>query len=96
MIAMEYCDYNLTKRDNINEIVIKKILLEISHGLKFMHQFNLVHLDIKPENILYSEQDNVFKIADFGLSRSAHVKDGEDIVEGDARYLAPEMLNYVK
>ena len=37
MIAMEYCDYNLTKRDNINEILIRKILLEISHGLKFIH-----------------------------------------------------------
>ena len=95
MIAMEYCDYNLTQKDNINEYVIRKILLEISQGLKFMHQCNLVHLDIKPENILYSEQDNVFKIADFGLSRSAHVKEGEDVIEGDSRYLAPEILNYV-
>jgi len=49
-------------------------------------------LDIKPENILYSKTDK-YKIADLGLSRISKRHQGEDIVEGDSRYLAIELLN---
>lgn len=55
----------------------------------------MVHLDIKPENILYSHSKQTYKIADLGLSRLSKLKKGEDIVEGDARYCALEILNEV-
>jgi Serine/threonine protein kinase len=41
---------------------------------------------------LYSKTHK-YKIADLGLSRIAHRSNGEDINEGDCRYLAPEVLN---
>ncbi len=44
------------------------------------------------ENILYS-RTHKYKIADLGLSRIAERQAGEDINEGDSRYLAPELLN---
>ena len=52
---------------------------------------NIVHLDIKPENILYAKKK--FKITDLGLSRFSKRNYGDDILEGDARYLAKEILN---
>lgn len=52
----------------------------------------MIHLDIKPENILISNSGD-YKLADFGLSRLAKCKANEIIEEGDSRYLAKEMLN---
>ncbi len=49
-------------------------------------------MDIKPENILHAKSDK-FKIADLGLSRIASRVAGEDIDEGDSRYMAPELLS---
>ncbi|KAM3593347.1 uncharacterized protein V6R79_010898 [Siganus canaliculatus] len=40
---------------------------DIVHGLRFLHSQNVVHLDIKPANVLVSSED-VCKIADFGSS----------------------------
>lgn len=39
-----------------------------SKGLKSIHKKNIVHLDIKPENIMLSI-DNKYKLGDLGLSR---------------------------
>jgi serine/threonine protein kinase len=47
-------------------------------------------MDIKPENILITE-DGVLKLGDLGMTRP--VGCNEDGLEGDARYIAPELLN---
>ncbi|XP_034562412.1 proto-oncogene serine/threonine-protein kinase mos [Notolabrus celidotus] len=41
--------------------------VDIVHGLRFLHSHRVAHLDIKPANILVSDED-VCKIADFGCS----------------------------
>ena len=89
-------------RDNHNrhcymeERVLRKILLHIANGLAFIHSKNLVHLDIKPDNIFISinedlttEKNVTYKIGDLG-----HVTDIYDpfVEEGDSRYLAREVL----
>lgn len=56
-----------------------------------MHDMDVVHLDIKLDNILMSPR-GTYKIADLGLSRLMHTIHGE-IPEGDSRYLALELLN---
>jgi serine/threonine protein kinase len=37
-------------------------------GLQYLHQINIVHLDLKPANVLLDEQ-MIPKITDFGISR---------------------------
>jgi len=74
---------------------IYKILRHVFLGLKFIHGRGLVHLDIKPGNIL-KKRDN-YKISDFGLA--LHTNKGKASViggveEGDSRYLAREMLDW--
>jgi serine/threonine protein kinase len=45
-----------------------KLIKEICEGLHYLHQNNIVHLDLKPANILLYYK-MVPKIADFGLSK---------------------------
>lgn len=52
-------------------------------------------MDIKPENILFKKKDLCYKISDFGLARSKIMKEGEDLQDGDCRYGAPEIIEYV-
>lgn len=90
-----------------SESMIRQVLRDVCMGLKQLHKQKIVHLDIKPgsyfrlfrcinsqclENILYS-RTHKYKIADLGLSRIAERQAGEDINEGDSRYLAPELLS---
>lgn len=47
-----------------------KICLDISSGIKYLHDNNVLHRDLKPQNILYKTKPILMlKIADFGLSK---------------------------
>ncbi|KAK2631859.1 hypothetical protein EUGRSUZ_L02352, partial [Eucalyptus grandis] len=75
----------------------KKIILDIAKGINYLHEDcrqKIVHLDIKPQNILLDENFNA-KVADFGLSKLID-KDQSQIVttmRGTPGYLAPEWLS---
>ncbi|GMH82917.1 hypothetical protein TrST_g10034 [Triparma strigata] len=66
-----------------------KILHDVSQGLKSIHSSGLVHMDIKPGNLLLSLTGNV-KIGDFGLTCSPNSRAESD--EGDSTYLSLEGL----
>ncbi|CAD8107376.1 unnamed protein product [Paramecium sonneborni] len=91
-LLMEYCDYSVSSRQDYEEFEIKKILKDITNGLIFLHEQQISHLDIKPENILYSKKDGQYKLADLGLSKKIQ-KRQEDVSVGDFRYIAKELLN---
>ena len=78
-----------------NKII--NIFLDISKGLKTLHDLNILHLDIKPSNLLINAKFNVVLI-DYGLSCLLDEKDilsesfcGNKLV-GSANYLAPELF----
>ncbi|CAD8170253.1 unnamed protein product [Paramecium pentaurelia] len=91
-LLMEYCDYSVNSRQDYEEFEIKKILKDITNGLIFLHEQQITHLDIKPENILYSKKDGQYKLADLGLSKKIQQRQ-EDVSVGDFRYIAKELLN---
>ncbi len=83
-------------RENIyfEEDDILSILLQISLGLKHIHENNIIHRDIKPANILIHYKingDMILKITDFGVSKKlqgtfrAHTQH-----VGTRAFLAPE------
>lgn len=75
---------------NLDQKEISAVMRDVTLGLQALHDKNVVHLDIKLENIL--EGNGVYKLGDFGLSRLMNKIHG-DIPEGDSRYLALELLN---
>ena len=97
-IQSEYCARGNLKVffDEIDEsvmvpdIAIWGIIVDICAGLSHIHTHNLVHLDIKPQNIFITN-DGTLKIGDFGMVRE--VGSSEDGHEGDNRYMAPELLD---
>ncbi len=71
------------------------LLEPVLAALAAAHRAGLVHRDVKPENVLLSD-DGVVKVADFGLARAvaattAATQDG--LVLGTAAYVAPEQVS---
>ena len=46
-----------------------RITKEIAQGLAFLHAYNIIHSDVKPQNVLFDEKGNL-SLSDFGLSHS--------------------------
>ncbi|KIX01313.1 uncharacterized protein Z518_09038 [Rhinocladiella mackenziei CBS 650.93] len=74
----------------LDDFRIWKILLELSLGLKHIHDCGIIHLDLKPANILITFE-GVLKIADFGMASKWPAKAGIE-GEGDREYIGPEVL----
>lgn len=57
-------DFELTEREVI------KYMLQIIDGVNFIHKQGIVHLDLKPENIMcINKTGSKIKLIDFGLAR---------------------------
>ncbi|KAH0651222.1 hypothetical protein KY285_031340 [Solanum tuberosum] len=77
----------------------QRIISDIAKGLAYLHEdcsHKIIHLDIKPQNILLDQYLNA-KISDFGLSKLTE-KDKSKVMtrmRGTRGYLAPEWLSSV-
>ncbi|XP_015786422.1 myosin light chain kinase, smooth muscle isoform X2 [Tetranychus urticae] len=68
---------------------------QICEGLEYIHSKNILHLDMKPENILcVSRTGNRIKLIDFGLARKYNPKEKLQILFGTPEFVAPEVVNY--
>eukprot|EP00596_Hydrurales_sp_CCMP1899_P009863 CAMPEP_0119054310 /NCGR_PEP_ID=MMETSP1177-20130426/74984_1 /TAXON_ID=2985 /ORGANISM="Ochromonas sp, Strain CCMP1899" /LENGTH=1254 /DNA_ID=CAMNT_0007034505 /DNA_START=97 /DNA_END=3861 /DNA_ORIENTATION=+ len=78
------------KKEYLEESTIWHIVHDVASGLQHIHQCGVVHLDVKPANLLISAE-GVIKIGDFGMA--SDIGKGEDGHEGDSGYMAPELLD---
>ena len=72
-IAMEYIEgcslkYMMDKKGVLPEEKVLKYVHQIGEALAFVHKKQILHLDIKPSNILIDKQDNA-RLIDFGVSK---------------------------
>ena len=86
---------NTNYRDDIyDEELIKTWIYDIANGLKFIHENNIVHRDIKSDNILIDKNGHC-KIADFGCS--IKLKNGQPDLfsktEGNMYFFPPEFVD---
>ena len=95
-IVMEnVCGGNLltaiNKMTKLPENLSKNIFKQLIQTIKYIHNNNIVHRDIKPDNILL-ELNNTIKICDFGISKE--IKHGKLINDacGTPAFIAPEIL----
>ncbi|DAZ95817.1 TPA: hypothetical protein N0F65_008536 [Lagenidium giganteum] len=73
----------------------KRYILDVFHALQFLHQQNIVHRDVKPENLLLTTKDSKtarIKLADFGMAKI--IKDASMLgcEHLTWAYCAPEVL----
>jgi serine/threonine-protein kinase len=99
-IVMEYIDGNtlrdyLFERGSLPVEEVLRFLIPVVSALAEAHSLGIIHLDIKPENILISKDGRV-KIADFGLARGAQLGSTQtvesSVVLGSVSYLSPEQV----
>lgn len=66
---------------------------QLLEGLQYMHNSGIAHRDLKPDNVLFSE-DFTLKIADFGFAGPLAGRDGSGYMRtilGTKPYMAPEL-----
>lgn len=84
-------------KGRLDERFTKFLITQILVALKDLHARNIVHCDLKPENVLLSSVTNEFgypqiKLCDFGFARIIEEKSFRRSVVGTPAYLAPEVL----
>ena len=72
-LVFEYVPHTLLEEleNNPNGLVpleVKKYMWQLIRGIEFVHQHNVIHRDVKPENLLISKH-GALKICDFGFAR---------------------------
>lgn len=101
-LVMTYCPGTLGSQvGKMSEQDIWKLIKDVSSGLAYLHSKDIVHRDIKPDNILMNEHGD-YVISDFGLSQkmrstlrraSARNNKEQSNVSGTVGYMAPEMFS---
>ncbi|KAM9456810.1 myosin light chain kinase, smooth muscle isoform 2-T2 [Clarias gariepinus] len=68
---------------------------QILQGIQYVHQQNIVHLDLKPENIVCEDRTGFqIKIIDFGLASKLDSSTPLKVMHGTPEFVAPEVINY--
>lgn len=108
-IVMEKCDNTLLRwlqNSDMREITLKNAVTDVLVGVAFLHSQNVIHRDVKPDNLLVSKsfalQRDVVKLCDFGMAVELSAKmtsQGRppatrciDQICGTGPFMSPEML----
>ena len=87
-IVMEYCPLgslrDLMRNEKITSTFVWKWMSELTETLQLVHEKEIIHHDIKPDNILFTEKRTI-KITDFGVANTG---------AGTRPYMSPEALGW--
>ncbi|KIS66692.1 uncharacterized protein UMAG_04755 [Mycosarcoma maydis] len=81
------------KTEPLPEDVARLYFVQILMGIEYLHENEIVHRDIKPDNILLSDNRKTCKIVDFGVSEM-FLKPGDDTMQksaGSPAFMSPEL-----
>lgn len=82
-------DFTLTERDCI------LFVRQVCEGVAYMHSQSIVHLDLKPENIMCKTRTcHQIKIIDFGLAQRLNTGSPVRVLFGTPEFISPEIISY--
>ena len=104
IMFMQYCNGGslrslIEKSDNAfgaPQSIVMDFLSHISEGINYLHSRQIIHRNIKPENILLhhlGQNEIVYKLADFGYAHQFSVLSNFKTFIGTFQYLSPEMIH---
>ncbi|PSN49780.1 Serine/threonine-protein kinase D1 [Blattella germanica] len=84
-----------SQNGRLSERITKFLITQILIALKHLHSENIVHCDLKPENVLLSSDSDFpqVKLCDFGFARIIGEKSFRRSVVGTPAYLAIDLIN---
>ncbi|KAJ8772678.1 hypothetical protein K2173_027855 [Erythroxylum novogranatense] len=86
-------DFLHKKKGRLDFPFFLRVAIDVSKGVNYLHQNNIIHRDLKAANLLMDE-NGVVKVADFGVAR---VKDQSGVMTaetGTYRWMAPEVIEH--
>ncbi len=99
-------DFVKSRGGKLSLVEIVDVLLQAAEALEYVHSHNIIHRDIKPQNMLLEEknergeQRNHVKLVDFGVARlgesSGTANTQTESVVGTYAYMAPEATGLTK
>lgn len=93
-IVMEYIEGITLKQyiERKGQLAVKEsvsIAIQVAQGIEAAHHNNVIHRDVKPQNILISREGKV-KVTDFGIARVATENTIDTNTVGSVHYISPE------
>ena len=93
-ISMEEMDRDLftllQRKRKMDEQEVREVCISVMSSLSYLHRLDIIHRDVKLENILISSEPRAVKLADFGYAKFATETNKP---AGTSFYQAPEVLN---
>ncbi|XP_051132242.1 serine/threonine-protein kinase STY46-like [Andrographis paniculata] len=93
MSAGSIYDYLHKRKGTFKLSALLKVASDVSKGMNYLHQNNIIHRDLKAANLLMDENE-VVKVADFGVARVKAQTGVMTAETGTYRWMAPEVIEH--